>query len=251
MKATLIFKNNKIYTRAGVANGGRWKSHSTSPFAATASATKGSQEELLNLYGTKRQNGVSLKNLIKVSTGETLVNFSSSDGLFSSIPRDHRAAIVTQIGCFLHRELPIRYAHRVLEIEKDEFLMRSPSIQMIHKCYKDTFSDFLNTPIPSSPEKQALFDDIAQRKKQRNSFTLVCMSRGAYELRQIMAKEGSTLEQERRLHAAFDDMYHSRIALRLLLGHYMAMKAAVESPSYENIVGLLNLQCSTKDTIMK
>jgi hypothetical protein len=216
-----------------------------------SSIPKGSEEELLNLYGNKRQNGVSLQNLLKVSTGETLVNFTVGDGSFSSIPREQQAAIVMQIGCFLHRELPVRYAHRVLEINKDELLMRSSSIQMMQRSYKTTFSEFLNTPTPNTPERQILFDDLAERKMQRHSFTLMCLARGAYELRQILQKEGHTEEQLSDVNTAFDEIYHSRTALRLLIGHYMAMRAQIDKPSDGKMVGFLNLQCSTKDMILR
>jgi hypothetical protein len=74
----------------------------------------------LMLYSNKKQTAVSLKSLMETGRGEGLENFSPT--------RDSTAAasrLLIQVACFLHRELPVRLAHRAIKLEASPLFANS------------------------------------------------------------------------------------------------------------------------------
>jgi len=75
----------------------------------------------LILYGSKKQTPVSLKSLLETGKGDLLKGFEGKQ-------RESTTAselVLFQVACFLHRELPVRVAHRVEHLQSAPFLLNS------------------------------------------------------------------------------------------------------------------------------
>jgi hypothetical protein len=86
-----------------------------------SSATSNMEKELL-LYSKKKQAPVSLKTLMDSGRGDNAnlpLGSIHADGLK---PSDK---IIMQIACFLHRELPVRLAHRAVKLEGSQLFTKS------------------------------------------------------------------------------------------------------------------------------
>ena len=77
-------------------------------------------EKELDLYSKKKQTSVSLKTLMESGRGEIPnLPFGST--------RTNKASekVVMQVACFLHRELPVRLAHRAAKLEASPIFNKS------------------------------------------------------------------------------------------------------------------------------
>ena len=72
-------------------------------------------ERELILYGSKKQTPVSLKSLMETGKGDLLKSFEPGQRTTSTASE----LVLFQVACFLHRELPVRIAHRVEHLQSD------------------------------------------------------------------------------------------------------------------------------------
>ena len=81
-----------------------------------------------NYNFSKKQNPVSLWLLMETGKGNLLNTMKGSD-------YDNNASapekVKMQVACFLHRELPIRLAHRAVELESVPVMRRSDHVQQV------------------------------------------------------------------------------------------------------------------------
>ena len=68
----------------------------------------------IDLYSKKKQTTVSLKTLMDSGLGNNLNTFQ-----YGAMQKSQRASdkVLMQVACFLHRELPVRLAHRATKLE--------------------------------------------------------------------------------------------------------------------------------------
>ena len=78
-------------------------------------STVSNVEKEIIIYSNKKQTPVSLKSLMDTGRGDRLSDFSASTNTTSQSTASQR--VLTQVACFLHRELPIRLAHRATRLE--------------------------------------------------------------------------------------------------------------------------------------
>jgi hypothetical protein len=103
----------------------------TLPYRAAALLSTAAQhgpiinlERELILYGSKKQTPVSLKSLMDTGTGNLLKTFDPIKG--SQIRASTASELVLfQVASFLHRELPVRIAHRVEHLQSAPYLLKS------------------------------------------------------------------------------------------------------------------------------
>ena len=106
-------------------------------------------KETLQYYGRKKQTNVNLQTLLETGSGQSLNEFESI-AIKSSPPKGALTDRITiQIACFLHRELPVRLAHRVVELEAHPLFNMSPSIRNVCSWYKTSFAQLSDTPVPN------------------------------------------------------------------------------------------------------
>lgn len=86
-------------------------------------------ERELILYGSKKQTPVSLKSLMETGKGDLLKSFEPGQQAKSTASE----LVLFQVACFLHRELPVRIAHRVEHLQSTQFLLKSRKLMKLFR----------------------------------------------------------------------------------------------------------------------
>lgn len=124
------------------------------------------KEKDLQHYGKKKQTGVSLKALMETGRGDRLMEFDKLvDTSRTQAGASERVQI--QVACFLHRELPVRLAHRALELEASSLFSQSPSIRNVASWYKTSFAQLRECQAPTDIEKEAKFAKVIESIYER------------------------------------------------------------------------------------
>lgn len=139
-----------------------------------------SWEEQLIYYGKKKQTLVSMQALVDTGVGALLHNDKLSQQENLSLKRERQDLIdkvIIQVACFLHRELPVRLAHRAVELEESALFMKSDNIKHVCSWYKTSFKQLRQCPAPINKEKEAVFAQAIESIYERHSATLITMVR--------------------------------------------------------------------------
>ena len=224
--------------------------------------------DLVKKYSSKSQSPASLQKLLRTGQGELLTKACKREAPLGSLGKRlvHRR-ICLQSAQFLRRELPIRLAHRIMDLDQVPYLRDMPSVQRVKGIYIDSFTDLLHYPAISTATDEENFAKNLHQLYDKHSSVLIDMARGAFELRERLregtldlsteprapAKSHDTVWKEsehdaqqyefERLtvcHEFLDRFYTSRIGIRVLAGHYLALRA----PARPNHVGMI---CKTTD----
>jgi pyruvate dehydrogenase kinase 2/3/4 len=137
---------------------------------------------------------------------------------------EHEATnkILMQVAGFLRHELPIRLAHRILDLERVPLMKEMPSVKAVRDLYVTSFLELLSVQkqIDDIQQEEA-FARILESVYERHSSVLVQMARGAFELRAALRNgklPHKTLKQSmvqfdsmEDTHAFLDRFYVSRI----------------------------------------
>jgi len=124
------------------------------------------KEKDLQHYGKKKQTGVSLKALMETGRGDRLMEFDKLvDTSRTQAGASERVQI--QVACFLHRELPVRLAHRALELEASNLFSQSPSIRNVASWYKTSFAQLRECQAPTDIEKESKFAKVIESIYER------------------------------------------------------------------------------------
>jgi hypothetical protein len=99
-----------------------WKFNKHSLVYVGQFSTQTNQEKELIIYSTKKLTPVSLKSLMDTGKGERLDDLGSSNKLSQATASQK---VLTQVACFLHRELPVRLAHRAVRLESSPIFARN------------------------------------------------------------------------------------------------------------------------------
>lgn len=169
-------------------------------------------EKDLQYYGRKTQTQVSLETLLEIGRGSRLEEYD----YINSKAKDRIDKICIQIACFLHRELPVRIAHRVLELNSLELFQESPSIQGVCQWYKTSFAQLRKAPVPMDLDKEEHFARVIESIYERHSATLITMAKGAHEIRTMLNQDSITFAESLDIQKRLDDFYMSRIGIRMV-----------------------------------
>lgn len=196
------------------------------------------EDEMKRLAGYA-QTSVSLK--ATLDTGLGLLLPSEDDA--TSLSRRQRTLI--QIASFLRRELPVRLARRVIELEQlPEGLHSMRSVQRVREWYEQSFVEIRRSRQPIDAESENEFHDLLSNVYDRHAPTLITMARGVHELKQhLQGQHGDHFEfgDLTTIHSFLDRFYMSRIGIRILIGQYIELR---REPQLQDYVGLINLNTS-------
>jgi pyruvate dehydrogenase kinase 2/3/4 len=140
----------------------------------------------------------------------------------------------------LRRELPIRLAHRIQDLEGIPWMKDMPSVKEVKELYIKSFLELVefDEKIVRGDQEEA-FSKLVEGIYERHSRVLVQMARGAYEFRNHVAKGGGdsrdNFAKMEETHAFLDRFYLCRIGIRVLIGQYLALR----QPPVENYVGII------------
>ena len=159
--------------------------------------------------------------------------------------------ISLQMAGFLRHELPVRLAHRILDLDQVPLLREMPAVQQVKGIYVNSFRELTNfTHSIQTIQDETAFANLLTTLYQKHAGVLVQMARGAYQLRELIRTQE---KQKRRtaimknnsisidadpLHVAndkafermvgchrfLDRFYMSRIGIRFLAGQYLSLR---------------------------
>ncbi|OQS04570.1 pyruvate dehydrogenase kinase [Thraustotheca clavata] len=167
-------------------------------------------------YAAKPQNGVTLQELLEFGSDITTAKLIHS-------------------AKFLHYEMPIRYAHRVKDLDTLPYgLCQMPSVQQVKKWYIQSMEELLEFPKVQTAADERRFTAMIESIKERHNATLFTMARGVHELKLTMheaEKKGNlpiSMADMIDLHSFLDGFYLSRIGIRMLMGQHIALRQKEE-----------------------
>lgn len=173
----------------------------------------------------------------------------------SSLVRNPTASseVLLQVASFIHREMPIRLARRIKDLDNVPFLKDMSSVQAVKDIYISSFLSLVKEPPIDSNVREALFARKLELLYERHSSVLVQMAKGAYELRELIRKnkienlDAGSFEYMNECHAFLDRFYMSRIGIRVLAGQYIALR----SPTMDGHIGMIDLHTSPYDVVKR
>lgn len=185
---------------------------------------------------TQSQTSVSLQDLMRTGQGEYLhKTFENSD----SLKENHTATelVLIQVAGFLRREMPVRLAHRIQDLERVPLMKDAKSVREVRDLYITSFLELEEfDPIIRTPEQEEEFSRLLENVYERHSKVLVQMARGAYEYRNLIrSKKDLEFELMEETHNFLDRFYLYRIGMRVLIGQYLALR----QPPVDNYVGIV------------
>ncbi|KAK3276200.1 [Pyruvate dehydrogenase (acetyl-transferring)] kinase isozyme 3, mitochondrial [Cymbomonas tetramitiformis] len=160
-----------------------------------------SRETLDDIYrcSLKRQTGVSLKYMLD----------------FGSFPIERQVIFSAQ---FLHKELPIRLAHRVAELENlPHGLSAKSQVMQVRDWYVESFKELRQFRKIVDRSDESDFVRILKRIYERHSNVVPMMAMGVAELKRDFG------EFPPEVHQFLDGFYMSRIGIRALIGQHVAL----------------------------
>ena len=184
-----------------------------------------------------QQTSVSLQDLMRTGQGEYLhKSFEDSENL---LKENHQTTelVLIQVAGFLRREMPVRLAHRIRDLERLPLMKDIESVKAVRDLYITSFLELEDfDPLIRTAEQEEAFSKLLENIYERHSKVLVQMARGAYEYRNLIrSQKEKEFELMEETHQFLDRFYLYRIGMRVLIGQYLALR----QPPVENYIGIV------------
>ena len=239
--------------RAGSEALRRWEASYSSGRASIASPSPISRappaHRLAEIFPKKLVDDI-YRSSFKAQTGVSLKYMMD----FGAQPIQRQLMVSAQ---FLHNELPVRFAHRVAELENLPLgLSSKEQVQTVRDWYVESYDELKKFPKIENREDEAKFTTLIKRVMDRHANVVPMIARGVLELKLELEREGGDGDGPRlgkrgvenkwmndmpEIHQFLDGFYMSRIGIRMLMGQHVALEeasAATGSPE-ENYIGLI------------
>jgi pyruvate dehydrogenase kinase 2/3/4 len=203
---------------------------------------------LIEEQARQPQTSVSLQALMRTGQGEYLHKTFEQETV-----QKHAATelVLRQVAGFLRRELPIRLAHRIHDLEGIPVLKDMESVQAVRDLYTKSCLELLQTQEITTTEQEEAFAAALEQIYERHSKVLVQMARGAFEFRQAVrdgrADARHEFELQEETHAFLDRFYLCRIGIRVLIGQYLALR----QPPVDHYVGIICSKTSPYEIVKR
>lgn len=172
-------------------------------------------------HALKKQTGVSLKYMLD----------------FGSNPIERQLVLSAQ---FLHKELPVRLAHRVADLENLPYgLSAKPPIIKVRDWYAESFKELRSFKPVKDAADEIKFTELLRNIYRRHANVVPMMAKGVSDLKRELAAQAHLTELP-EIHQFLDSFYLSRIGIRILIGQHIAL----HEPPKSNHIGLICTRCS-------
>lgn len=152
---------------------------------------------------------------------------------FGSKPTERNLLLSAQ---FLHKELPIRLAHRVVELENLPYGLSSKlPVLKVRDWYVDSFRDIRYFPEIRDSIDDLNFTEMIGRVKMRHNNVVPTMGMGVQQLKQDLGQKIG-LNDLPEIHQFLDGFYMSRIGIRMLIGQHVALHDPNPQPGYIGLI---------------
>ncbi|KAK3003284.1 hypothetical protein RJ639_019259 [Escallonia herrerae] len=181
--------------------------------------------EEVHRWACLKQTGVSLRYMME----------------FGSLPTNRNLLISAQ---FLHKELPIRIAHRAIELETLPYgLSEKPAILKVRDWYFDSFRDLRSFPEIKDTNDEIDFTQMIKMIKVRHNNVVPTMALGVQQLKKALNRKMDYTDLD-EIHQFLDRFYMSRIGIRMLIGQHVALHDPNPPP---DCVGYIHTKMSPVD----
>ncbi|KAJ8600356.1 hypothetical protein CTAYLR_000686 [Chrysophaeum taylorii] len=187
----------------------------------------GTSSDVVTRLSRQRQTGVSLRGLLAAGREH-----------LRQLPEVSPTPMLLTVAAFLHRELPIRLARRVAELDRLPSLYAMPSVKLVREWYAQSAIEIFESERPVDPLSEERFARLIDAIYERHAAVLITMAKGAHELRSSM-KERFAFELDLQIHQFLDSFYTSRIGIRVIIGQYLALRQCTPQSTR---IGLLDTQ---------
>lgn len=137
---------------------------------------------------------------------------------------------------WLHRELPIRLAHRVRELEELPLgLANMPSVEEVREMYQRSFAEIVSTPEPEVTSDDDKFAELLSCIRKRHESVVKLVARGVLELKESHGQCASHYG----IRSFLDSFYMSRIGIRVLISHHLSLRE-----NHKDMYGIINHKCT-------
>ena len=201
------------------------------PGIASAPRRRLTAEADILALSKRSQTGVSLRGL--VDAGQNHLALTPDD------PSQPTKVLLT-IASFLHHELPIRLARRVVELDGLPGLHGMASVRRVREWYATSAAEILAADRPTDGASERAFAQLLETIYERHAGVLYTMAQGAFELRARVGERGAAgaaFEDDASIHGFLDSFYTSRIGIRMIIGQYLALRQPAPGA---DVVGLLS-----------
>ena len=128
---------------------------------------------------------------------------------------------------YLHRELPIRLAHRIRDFQKLPFIVGcNPHIQSVYNLYLRSFDTLRRVPLIHTLEQEREYTALLTRLVEDHLNVVVDLGKGCVESKRYMAVD--------KLNRFLDQTLQSRIGIRMLAEQHLALHN--QQPGYIGII---------------
>ncbi|KAJ7532695.1 hypothetical protein O6H91_13G014700 [Diphasiastrum complanatum] len=137
---------------------------------------------------------------------------------------------------FLHKELPVRLAHRVTELENLPFgLSQKAPVLTVRDWYVDSFKDLRSFPEIQDRGHELKFTELINEIKTRHNNVMPTMALGIRELKEDLGRKKGLISLP-EIHQFLDRFYLSRIGIRMLIGQHVALHRPEPLPGYVGLI---------------
>ncbi|KAL4224330.1 hypothetical protein ACF0H5_017785 [Mactra antiquata] len=141
---------------------------------------------------------------------------------------------------YLHKELPVRIAHRIAGFRGLPFIVGcNPIINQVHEMYINAFQLLTEFPAVESLEDEENYSDLLRNLLDTHGDVVTLMAEGFSECRKH-------IKDENMIRLFLDRTLTSRLGIRMLCEHHLALRD--EKPNY---VGIINVNFSPRKLIEK
>lgn len=170
---------------------------------------------LVQKYAHHPQRSISLQTLLQTGRGE-LLNKTYSETVISGEEHHATDLVLMQVANFLHREIPVRLAHRIEDLDQVPYLSEMKSVKQVKQTYIDSFLEFIDMHTIQTPEGEEKFAIRLQQLYEKHAGVLMQMARGAFELRAQHSNKVLDFQDMQETQRFLDRFYMSRIGIRKL-----------------------------------
>mmetsp|Transcript_14686 Transcript_14686/g.22643 ORF Transcript_14686/g.22643 Transcript_14686/m.22643 type:complete len:424 (-) Transcript_14686:1212-2483(-) len=244
----LLFSARQNYVRRNILK---------ATFRAFGDSSNNTKEEIAK-HAKQPQTSVSLQTLMQTGRGEFLHRTHKDLEDTISPERGATHKVLEQVAGFLRRELPIRLAHRIQELDDVPYMKEMPCVIEVKKLYTQSFLELVEMENKiMNPDQEESFARLVETIYNRHSKVLVQMARGAYEFRDAVRngqfpelskdKAAVGFSQMESTHEFLDEFYMCRIGIRVLIGQYLALR----QPPMEHYIGIICSRTSPYEIVKR
>lgn len=159
---------------------------------------------------------------------------------------DYQSSVL-QMAQFLHEELPIRLARRVIELESLPYnLSDMPSVLRVHEWYESSFRQMRTSKRPETRKDTGNFQFLLENVLTKHNDVVPTMARGIMELKKTMPQDQSIIDTCPFLQDFLDRFFMARIGLRVIISHFTSLCEKNRSPSF---IGILEKDCRVASVV--